>query len=42
MNELIRLRYLTHHYQDLQGYRLVPFAVFFLVGALYDLWVGYA
>lgn len=41
MDALTRIRYLTHHYQDLQGYRLLPFAVFFLVGTQYDYWAGY-
>jgi hypothetical protein len=40
VDALTRIRYLTHHYQDLQGYRLLPFAAFFLVGALYDFRAG--
>jgi GAF domain-containing protein len=42
VDALTRIRYLTHHYQDLQGYRLLPFAAFFLTGALYDFWAGTA
>lgn len=39
MNALIRARYLTHHYQDLQGYRLLPFAAAFLVIAVNTIWL---
>lgn len=39
MNALIRARYLTHHYQDLQGYRLLPFAAAFLVIAVNAIWL---
>ena len=38
MNSLANLRYLTLHYRDLQGYRLLPFAGFFLLRAVYDVW----
>ena len=37
MDALANLRYLTLHYRDLQGYRLLPFAGFFLLRAVYDL-----
>lgn len=42
MDALTKMRYLTRHYRDLQGYRLLPFAAFFLVGAAHDFWSGYA
>ena len=42
MNTLAKLRYLTLHYRDLQGYRLLPFAGFFLLGAVHDFWAGHA
>ena len=42
MDALANLRYLTLHYRDLQGYRLLPFAAFFLLGAVHDFWSGYA
>ena len=42
MDALAKLRYLTLHYRDLQGYRLLPFAAFFLAGAVHDFWAGFA
>lgn len=39
MNAITRAQYLTHHYQDLQGYRLLPFAAAFLVIALNTIWL---
>lgn len=42
MNALTRARYLTRHYQDLQGYRLLPFAGAFLVIALNAAWLNIA
>ncbi len=36
MEELQRIRYVTQHFEELQGYRLLPFAAFYLVGAVYD------
>lgn len=34
MNTLVRARYLILYYEDLQGYRLLPFAAFFALVAL--------
>lgn len=39
MYALSRARYLTHHYQDLQGYRLLPFAAAFLAVAVNAIWL---
>lgn len=39
MNALTRARYLTSHYQDLQGYRLLPLAAAFLAVAVNALWL---
>lgn len=42
MNQITKAKYLTDHYQDLQGYRLLPFAVAFLLIALNSTWVKQA
>ena len=34
--EIKRIRYVVEHFQDLQGLRLIPFAIFFLIGAVFD------
>ena len=34
--DIKRARYVVKHFQDLQGLRLIPFAIFFLIGAYYD------
>ncbi len=36
IERLHRIRYVTQHFQELQGYRLLPFVAFYLVGAVYD------
>lgn len=40
MEALARTAYLTRYYQDLQGYRLLPFALLFLLMAVQGAWLG--
>lgn len=36
MEQLQRIRYVTRYFEELQGYRLLPFVAFYLAGAAYD------
>lgn len=40
MEALARTAYLTRYYQDLQGYRLLPFVLLFLLIAAQGAWLG--